>query len=28
MAGTVPVSGNLSMDALAATLTRNEQLDF
>jgi hypothetical protein len=27
MVGTIPVAGNLSMDDLAATLTRNEQ-DF
>lgn len=28
MAGSVPVSGKLSMQKLAATLTRREQLDF
>jgi hypothetical protein len=28
MAGTVPVSGDLTMDNLAATLTRREQLAF
>jgi hypothetical protein len=28
MAGTVPVSGRLSMQDLAATLTLREQLDF
>lgn len=28
MAGTVPVAGNLTMENLAATLTRNEQLAF
>jgi hypothetical protein len=28
MAGTVPVSGKLSIQDLAATLTRREQLDF
>ena len=28
MAGTVPVSGNLTMENLAATLTRREQLAF
>lgn len=28
MAGTVPVSGSLSMEDLAATLTKNEQLGF
>ncbi len=28
MAGTIPVSGSLSMDDLANTLTRREQLDF
>ena len=28
MAGTVPVSGNLDMQGLAATLTKHEQLAF
>ena len=28
MAGTIPVSGNLTMDNLAATLTRREQMAF
>jgi hypothetical protein len=28
MAGTAPVSGNLSMENLAATLTKQEQLGF
>ena len=28
MAGTIPVAGNLSMDNLAATLTKEEQLTF